>query len=457
MPLTDAVISKVPPSHKPVKLTAGNGLVLEIRPTGRKFWRYRYRLNGKENMFTAGEYCRTMPGEHPAATAARIDASCLTIAEAVALTQQWRDMVASGHPPANKNRPQTKEDPSLDEETFSHIATEWMRKRSEAWCASYKRDVQSVLSADVIPFLGHISIRAITSANILALLQRIEDRGAHAVANNARQWISAVYAYAIATLRAESDPTQVLKGALTTPKTEHHKDMSHRQVGELLTKLKDYDGLRQTAIAVELLLLTFVRTNELRGAQWEEFDLARAEWRIPTSRMKARRPHVVPLSTQSIALLGELRTITGATEGYLFVNQRTGSGRMGYNTINRVLDKLGFGVNGAGFSAHGFRSTASTILNEAGFLADAIERQLAHVAEDKTRASYNHSDLMDVRRGMMQEWADMLDSFAVAYSTGETPSHTAPPEKISTAAALGLPPDNSGVEDTKPDLWMLAC
>lgn len=462
MPLTDAAISKVPPSRKPVKLSAGNGLILEIRPSGRKFWRYRYRLNGKENMYTAGEYCRTMQGEHPAAAAARIEAACYTIQEATALIPKWRAMVEAGTPPAGKHKsPTTDKSPSpvahTDENPFFHIAMEWAKKGSARWSPSYERDVRSVLAADVFPYLGSTPIRAVSPADILAVLQRIEGRGSYAVANNARQWISSIFAYAISTLRAESNPTLVLRGALATPKVEHHKDMNRRQAGELLHRLRHYDGNRQTAIAVELLLLTFVRTNELRRAQWEEFDLDRAEWRIPASRMKARRPHVVPLSVRAMELLKELRSITGATTGLLFVNQRTGEGCMGYNTINHVLDKLGFGPSGEGFSAHCFRSTASTLLNEEGFMADAIERQLAHVAEDRTRASYNHGDLMEVRKGMMQAWADMLASFMAEYAAQPNQAPASQEGGLTASSILSEPPNHGAEVENNDRLWLLAC
>ena len=225
-----------------------------------------------------------------------------------------------------------------------------------------------------------------------------------------RQWASAVFGYAIYTLRAESDPTYVLRRSISRPKVKHAQALSEDEIVVLRRRLANYGGHRTTVIAIELLLLTFLRTCELRGAQWKEFDFRRALWRVPACRMKARVDHFVPLSRQSLTLLEELRTISGG-RSYLFPNWRQPGRCMSATTINRALERMSFtGKAGIGFAAHGFRATASTLLNESGnYREDVIERQLAHSEKDKTRGSYNHAKYMSERRQMMQYWADRLD------------------------------------------------
>jgi integrase len=223
-----------------------------------------------------------------------------------------------------------------------------------------------------------------------------------------RRWSSAIFRYAVATLRADGDPAAALKGAIHRAKVEHHKPLSRSQIVEFTKTLDKYGGYRTTVIALRLMLLTFVRTVELRKAEWSEFDLENAEWRIPAERMKMREPHIVPLSNQAVALLQELQTYTGG-RGLLFPNYRNPKECMTATTLNRALERMGFNGKGSiGFSAHGFRATASTLLNEMGYRSDVIERQLAHAERDKVRASYNHAEYMDERKVMMQEWADFL-------------------------------------------------
>ncbi|WP_153010623.1 site-specific integrase, partial [Pseudomonas sp. ADP] len=206
----------------------------------------------------------------------------------------------------------------------------------------------------------------------------------------------------------DSDPAAALKGAIHRPKVEHRKPLSREQIGDFAKALDEYGGYRTTVIALRLMLLTFVRTVELRKAEWSEFDLDRAEWRIPAERMKMREPHVVPLSKQAVELLRELHTHTGG-RGMLFPNYRNPKECMTATTLNRALERMGFnGKDSIGFSAHGFRATASTILNEMGYRPDVIERQLAHAERNKVRASYNQAQYMEDRRNMMQEWADMV-------------------------------------------------
>ncbi|GAO22573.1 integrase family protein [Alicycliphilus sp. B1] len=268
--------------------------------------------------------------------------------------------------------------------------------------------MQGFLKADVLPHIGKLPIRKVTSAHLLEIIRRIEDRGAATVALLVRQWSSAIFRYAVATLRADSDPAAALRGAIHRPKVEHRKALSPDQIADFVKALESYGGYRTTVIALHLMLLTFVRTVELRKALWSEFDLDRGKWRIPADRMKMRETHIVPLSRQAVVLLKELKTYSGGRD-FLFPNYRRPKDCMTATTLNRALERMGFnGKDSIGFSAHGFRATASTILNEKGYRSEVIERQLAHAERDKVRAAYNHAEYLGERTEMMQTWADYI-------------------------------------------------
>ena len=268
------------------------------------------------------------------------------------------------------------------------------------------------MEANVFPEIGKYSIRNVTAAQLLGIVKAIEERGAENVALQVRQWASAIFRYAVVTLRADADPAAALKGAIHRPRVKHHKPLARDQIKPLIKALDIYGGHPTTAIALRLLLFTFVRTVELRGALWEEIDLGRAEWRIPAERMKMRESHIVPLSRQAIELLRNLHLLTGWSK-MLFPNCRNRHTCMSIATLNKALTYMGFnGKDTIGFSAQGFRATASTILNEAGFRPDVIERQLAHSERNQVRASYNQAQYLEERRTMMQQWADMVDGMS---------------------------------------------
>lgn len=400
MPLTDAKIRNTKSEAKPVKLVDGGGLYLEVRPSGAKLWRYRYRIAGKENVFAVGEYFNDKRGGH------------VSLDEARSERDKARALVKQGIHPAHHRQAERLATHAENANTFEAVAREWIAKKKPGWTPYYLRQVERFMQADVFPKIGKLPIRSVTAAHLLEIVKLIEGRGAETVAVLVRQWASAVFRYAVATLRADSDPAAALKGAIHRPKVEHHKPMTRDQIGDFVKALDGYAGYRTTVIALRLMLLTFVRTVELRGAEWSEFDLDRAEWRIPSERMKMREPHTVPLSWQAVELLRELHTYTGGRT-FLFPNYRNPKTCMTGTTLNRALERMGFnGKDSIGFSAHGFRATASTILNETGFRPDVIERQLAHAERDKTRASYNQAEYMPERRAMMQQWADMVDSIA---------------------------------------------
>lgn len=400
MPLTDVKIRNTKPEAKPVKLVDGGGLYLEVRPSGAKLWRYRYRIEGKENVFAVGEYFNDKRVGH------------VSLDEARGERDKARVLVKQGIHPAHHRQAERLATHAENANTFEAVAREWIGKKKPGWTPYYLRQVERFMQADVFPKIGKLPIRSVTAAHLLEIVKLIEGRGAETVAVLVRQWASAIFRYAVATLRADSDPAAALKGAIHRPKVEHHKPMTRDQIGDFVKALDGYAGYRTTVIALRLMLLTFVRTVELRGAEWSEFDLDRAEWRIPGPRMKMREPHTVPLSWQAVELLRELHSYTGGRT-FLFPNYRNPKACMTATTLNRALERMGFNGKGSiGFSAHGFRATASTILNETGFRPDVIERQLAHAERDKTRASYNQAEYMPERRAMMQQWADMVDSIA---------------------------------------------
>jgi integrase len=387
MLLTDARIRTAKPREKPYKLTDDRGLYLEVRPTGKKLWRYRYRIAGSENVFAMGEY--------PA----------IGLADARESRDAARKLVKQGIHPAHARQSIVSAQIEANENSFESVAKEWIGKRKATWSPYYLYQVERVLQMDVYPAIGRLPIRGVTAAHILKILHKVEGRGAETVALLIRQICSGVFRYAVATLRADGDPAAALKGVVKRPKIKHSKPLPSSEIPKLVEKLDQYGGFRTTAIAIRLLLLTFVRTVELRKAEWSEFDLDKAVWTIPDERMKMRETHIVPLSTQAVELLKELRGLTG-NQRFLFPNYRRPKTHMTATTLNRALERLGYGGK---FSAHGFRTTASTLLNEMGYRPDVIARQLAHRERNKVHASYNQAGYMADRKAMMQQWADYLD------------------------------------------------
>ena len=394
MALTDAKIRNVKSAEKPIKLTDSSGLYLEVRPSGKKLWRYRYRIADKENLYAVGEY------------------PSLSLADARAIRADARELVRQGVHPSHNRRALRLAARTANANTFEAVAREWIAKKKAQCTAYYTRQVERLFHADVFPYVGSLPIRNVTAAHLLEVVRRIEDRGAATMALMARQWSSAVFRYAVATLRADTDPAAALQGAIQRSKIKHSRPLSRDEIAGFAIALNTYGGYRTTVIALRLMLLTFVRTKELRTALWAEIDFERAEWRIAAHRMKMRELHIVPLSRQALALLRELHTFTGGRD-FLFPNYRTPNSTMSATTLNRALERMGFnGKESIGFSAHGFRSTASTILNEIGFRPDVIERQLAHADRNTVRAAYNQGEYLAERRSMMQQWADQIDEMA---------------------------------------------
>ncbi|WP_461209469.1 tyrosine-type recombinase/integrase [Desulfocurvus sp. DL9XJH121] len=385
MPLTATLIRNVKPQAKPQKLFDGRGLFLLVSPKGGKWWRFKYRIEGKEKLISLGTY------------------PDVSLKEAREQRDKVRKMVAKGIDPSSAR----KAEQAVEKDTFEAIALEWLDKQTSIWVPSHAQRQIRRLEQHVLPYLGDIPIKDITPPTLLAVLRRIEDKGVIETAHRVHQLCGQIFRYAVATGRAERDPSGDLRGALAPAKGEHFATMTDpREVAALLRAMDGFSGQPATRCALRLAPLVFVRPGELRSAEWSEIDLDKAEWRIPAAKMKMRQMHIVPLSRQAIAILKEIHPLTGNGK-YVFPGLRSASRPMSNNTINAALRRLGY--SGDEMTGHGFRSMASTILNEQGWPPDVIERQLAHAERNKVRAAYNHAEHLPQRRKMMQSWADYLD------------------------------------------------
>ena len=385
--LADLQIRRAKPSAKPYKLVDGKGLYLLVHPNGSKYWRLKYRIAGKEKLLAIGVYDEvSLGGARKARDAAR------------ALVHEGRD-------PVIERQQRKAENLAALGTTLEVVAREWIAANADRWSPAHLKKVRGILENNLFPALGSLPVNAITSRMLLTVLRKIEERDALEIAFRVRQWSSAVFRYAIVTDRVRENPAAALRDALKTRTPESHASLGHDEIGEFARKVEGYDGQPATRFGLKLLALTFVRPGELRAAEWSEFDLAAAEWRIPGERMKMRAPHIVPLSRQAFGILGQLREVTGHSS-WLFPNERRPETYASENTFLYALYRLGYHGRATG---HGFRASASTILNELGYHADVIERQLAHAERNKIRAAYNKAEYLPERRALMQEWADLLD------------------------------------------------
>jgi len=388
--LSDAKARNAKPGPKPYKISDGEGLFLLVTPAGGKYWRLKYFSGGKEKLLALGVYPE------------------VTLADARDRRIQARKVLAGGNDPAEAKKHARRLAIIKSGNSFETVAREWFEKRKHEWAPSSANTMLARLERHLFPKLGRRPIADITPPEILEVLRVIEGRGTLETARRMMQSCGKIFMYAIATGRAERNPVPDLRGALKTPVVTHYAFLKATELPSYLKKLDGYDGSLLTKLALRLLLLTFVRTSELRGAQWTEIDRKKAEWRIPSERMKMKELHIVPLSRQAIAVLRELQMLTGDRQ-YIFPNQHNPRAYMSENTMLYALYRMGYHSRTTG---HGFRSTASTILNEHGFRADVIERQLAHSERNTVRAAYNHAQYLPERREMMQWWSDYLDKIA---------------------------------------------
>lgn len=396
MPLSALDVDRAKPADKPYKLRDGKGLYLEVRPTGAKFWRYRFRLPGakatEEKTFTIGEH-GSKPGQFTLAAArdARIAA---------------RAMVKQGINPTDHRGQAISTTVAESKNTLRAVALEWLEDNRRDWSPGYIAQVEDGLNRVILPALGDRGIRSITSSDVLAMLKPWKKKPAMGLL--IQQWTGAICRYAIAHQRADTDPTYAVRGTIKRGTVKHHSPLAISEVPAFLKALDAFPGQRTTAIALRLLLLTFVRPVELREAKWTEFDLDGAMWKVPAERMKMRQVHYVPLSAQALALLRELHTLTGWSES-LFPGRDDPMKFMDHGTLNRAINSIGYAAK---FSPHGFRATASTALYEMGYRADLVERQLAHAQRNQSRAAYDQAQFLGERTAMMQTYADRIDGQA---------------------------------------------
>ena len=388
LPLTDAAVRNAKPQAKAFKLSDGSGLYLEVLPTGGKSWRMKYRLNGQEKRIVFGLW------------------PDVTLKQARQRRDESRSLVAGGIDPGASFK-QEKAEARANAVTFEKVAREWLAKISPTWVDSHADKMTRRFEVELFPWLGALPIKDIKAAELLAVIRRIEARGAKDTARRMMQSTGQVFRYAVACGMAERDISADLRGALQPRNVKHHASVTDpKEVARLLRFIDNYTGSFVVRCALRLAPLVFLRPGELRKGEWSEIDFDKAEWRIPAERMKMNEQHLVPLSTQALAILRELHPLTGSGK-YLFPGRGSVAIPMSENTLNAALRYLGF--EKTEMTSHGFRSMASTLLNELGWPHDAIERQLAHGERDTVRAAYNFAQYLPERRRMMQSWSDYLD------------------------------------------------
>lgn len=387
MALSELQIRKAKPREKLYKLSDGGGLQLWIFPDGAKRWRVAYRFAGKAKILSVGVYPR------------------VTAKQARDALAKAKALLAADEDPSLVRKLTKASNASAAANTFDAVANELLaKKQKEGKAERTSKKIEWLLSL-ARPDLGPRPIAQITASEVLRVLKVVEARGKLETAKRLRATIGQVFRLAIATGRAENDPTGALRGALAAPVVRHRAAIIDPMgFGALLRAIDDYDGAPETKAALQLSALTFCRPGEIRSAEWVEIDLQKAVWSIPAEKMKMRRPHRVPLSKNAVAVLKDIRRITGNYR-FVFPSTRSHKRCLSENTINAALRRMGYSKEE--MTAHGFRSTASSMLNESGLWnADAIERQLAHVDADSVRRAYARADFWDERVRMMQWWAD---------------------------------------------------
>lgn len=379
-------IRRAKPEAKAYTLGDGQGLSLLIEPNGSKSWRFRYRYAGKPKMISLGVY------------------PTITLADARSRRDDARKLVAEGKNPSEVRKEQKIALQTESESVFEKIATEWHQMKSAKWSAGYASDIMEAFQNDIFPYVGTRPIGEIKPLELLNVLRKIEKRGALEKMRKVRQRCSEVFRYAIATGRAEFNPAADLSSALEVHQSNHFPFLKADELPDFLRALDSYTGSRLVQIATKLLMITGVRTIELRAALWSEFDLDNAIWEIPAERMKMRRSHLVPLSTQALDLLEELKIMTGNYR-YVFPGRNDPNKPMSEASINQVIKRINYSGK---LTGHGFRHTLSTILHEKGFNSVWIETQLAHVDKNSIRGTYNHALYLENRKVMLQWYSDFI-------------------------------------------------
>jgi integrase len=383
--LTDTQIRNLKPKVKPYKVNDEGGLVILVRPTGTKVWQYPYKFLDNYNVHTIGQYPEV----------------------GVANARQKRDEIKAnlkqGINPSVYKKIRRREAMGFSERNFEAIALEWFSKQS--WVGKHSKNIQKKFAEDVFPYVGHIPIEKVKPQDVIHIIKIIEDRSAPDVAKRTCQHMSQIFEYAINKGLCDYNPAFGRGKIVKKEPVQHRRNLKEKDLPEFLQKLDEYRGGKLVQLAMKFLMLTMVRPGELRNARWDEIDTKNKLWRIPAARMKMKRDHVVPLSTQALDILEQLKPISGRGD-LIFPGNRSPHIPISDVTLTKCLIIMGFHDKA---TAHGMRATASTILNENGFNSDAIERQLAHVEENKIRGSYNHAEYLPERARMLQWYADFLD------------------------------------------------
>lgn len=375
--LNNQIITTLEAQEKPKKYFDGRGMYLYLQPSGAKYWRLKYRYEGREKTFAMGTYPR------------------VSLQQAREKTDEAKQQLIQGIDPSEFKQNQG----------FEIVAREWFENEKGGWKKRHAQVVINSLEQDVFPYLATRNISAIRSPELLTIIRRIEKRGALQVATKVLQRIRSVCRYAIQTGRAKHNPASELIGVIKTKKVKHRKSLPPSELPAFIQAVRNYEGMASTRNAILLMLLTFVRTDELRQATWEEINIDDAVWCISADRTKKERAHIVPLSHQAIELLQALPSYEERS-GYLFEGRKSGYA-ISEKTMIHALYRLGYKDRA---TIHGFRGVASTVLNESGlFSVDVIERQLAHIDGNAVRRAYNHAQYLPERETMMQWWADYLD------------------------------------------------
>ncbi|MCL1926081.1 MAG: integrase arm-type DNA-binding domain-containing protein [Syntrophorhabdaceae bacterium] len=393
MKLTDVFLRKLKPSGKDQKISDGGGLYIHVSAAGGKLWRMAYRFKGKQKTLSIGAY--------PA----------VSLVDARRQRQDAKVLIVQGIDPSAHKKAVKASIRAETENTFEVVAREWYSKYKDAWADSHGKKIITRLENDIFPLVGSKIISSVTAPELLEALRRIEARGAIETAHRAMQNCGQIFRYAIATGRAERDTAADLRGALSPAKPTNLASITEpKAIGALLRDIDAYPGNLIVRAALRMAPYVFVRPGELRRAEWSEFNMEAAEWRIPSSRMKMGETHIVPLAGQVQAILGDLRRYTGHCR-YLFPSMRADTNPISDVCLLAALRRMGYDKDT--MTVHGFRSMASTLLNEQGYNRDWIERQLAHSERNSVRAAYNYAQHLPERRRMMQEWADYLDGLRV--------------------------------------------
>ena len=386
MPLNDRQIKHSKPKDKPYKLTDGNGLYLHITPAGGKLWRLKYRIDGKEKTLSIGKY------------------PDISLVEARMAAENAKRDKAQGIDPSQAKQQAKAERQAALLNTFEHIARDWHQNNISRWKPNHAQRIMRYLEKDVFPYIGSHPIQELRVVHIKQVLDAITARGVAETAEKIRQWINKIFNYALMLERVDGNPASALVGYIQPQTTEHMPALPREELTEFYRRLLQVDAEPQNRLCLMLLVLCFPRNTEIRGGEWKEINWQAKTWTIPASRMKRPREHLIPLSDWAMELLQELHQLTGKGR-FMFPNRNTISGYISENTLGNILNRIGYkGIA----TPHGFRSLASSILNEQGFNPDAIERQLAHVEENKIRAAYNRAEYLAERTEMMQWYSNYL-------------------------------------------------